>query len=166
VQVSVGHGHRKGVRRRGSPDIYLYMYTKDGGEVSLEGVRHCGVVWLQPQRQLSKCAAALELTSSSRTARLGSGSTRTAQQLSSCRKRGESEPRGRMSLRRRVAPTAKAALELRSSSRTDQQLSNCTARAGQHSTCAVALDLQRPGSGSSQTARQGRTRKCAWRVHV
>ena len=46
-------------------DICLYMYTKDGGEVSLEDAR---VVWLQPQRQLSNCAAALELTSSSRTA--------------------------------------------------------------------------------------------------
>jgi len=40
-------------------DIYLYMYTKDGGEVSLEGAR---VVWFQPQRQLSNCATAVELT--------------------------------------------------------------------------------------------------------
>ena len=40
-------------------DIYLYMYTKDGGEVSLEGAR---VVWLQPQRQLLNCATVVELT--------------------------------------------------------------------------------------------------------
>ena len=161
MQVPVGHGHRKGVRRRGSYDIYLYVYTKDGGEGSLEGARHCGVVWLQLQRQLSNCAAALELTRSSRTARLGSGSTRTAQRFLSCRRRGRSEPRGRTSLRRRVAPTAKAALELRSSSQTDQQLSNCTAWVGQRSNCTVALDLQQPGPGSSRTARRGRTRKCA-----
>jgi len=32
--------------------------AEDGGEVGLEGTR---VVWLQPQRQLSNCAAALEL---------------------------------------------------------------------------------------------------------
>ena len=132
-------------RRRGSHDIYLYTYTKDGSEVNIEGARHCGVVWLQPQRQLSNCTAVLELTSSSRTARLGPGSTRTAHQLSSCRRRGRSEPRGRTSLRRRVAPTAKAALELRSSSRTDPQFSNCTARAGQRSNWKAALELH--GSG-------------------
>ena len=40
-------------------NIYSYMYTKDGDEVSLEGAR---VVWLQPQRQLSNCATAVELT--------------------------------------------------------------------------------------------------------
>ena len=39
--------------------IHIYLY--------IEGARHCGFVWLQPQRQLTNCAAALELTSSSRT---------------------------------------------------------------------------------------------------
>jgi len=58
-----------------------------------------------------------------------------------------SEPRGRTSLRCRVAPTAKAALELRSSSRTDQQLSNCKARAGQRSNWKADLELH--GSGQA-----------------
>ena len=61
-------------------------------------------------------------------------------------RRGRSEPRGRTSLRCRVAPTAKAALELRSSSRTDYQLSNCTARVWQHSNCTAAFELQKTGA--------------------
>jgi len=142
--------------------------------VSLEGARHCGVVWLQPQRQLSNCAAALELTSSSRTARLGPGSTRTAQQRSSCRRRGRSEPRGRTSLRCRVAPTAKAALELRNSSETDQQLSNCTARARQRSNWKASLELHGLGqaalklhsSSRSSTARAKQLSNCQTRTNT
>jgi len=133
-------------------------------------------VWLQPQRQLSNCAAALKLTRSSRTARLGSGSTRTAQQLSSCRRRGRSEPRGRTSLRHCVTPTAKAALEVRSSSQTDQQLSNCTARAGQRSNWKAALEphgldraaikLHRDSSSRSATARAGQLSNCQTEAHT
>jgi len=110
VQVPVGHGHRKGVRGRGNHDIYLYMYTKDGGEVSLEGTRHCSVVWLQPQRQISNCEAALELTSSSDyTARAGQRSNWKAAL--------------------KLHGSGQAALRLHSSSR------SATARAGQLSNC-------------------------------
>jgi len=117
------------------------MYTKDGEPRGCTSLRRR----LQPQRQFSNCAAAHELTSSSRTEQLGLGSTRTAQELSSCTRRGRSEPRGRTSLRRHVTPTAKAALELRSSSRTAHQLSNCTARVGSTRTAQQFSNCRRRG---------------------
>jgi len=148
--------------------------AEDWGKVSLEDTRHCCVVWLQPQRQLSNYKAALELTSSSRTAQVRSGSTRTAQQLSSCRRQGQSEPRGHTSLLCRVAPTTKAALELRSSSRTAQQLSNCMAWVGQRSKWKAAFNLHGWGwaalelhsSSQSATARARQLSNCQTGPHT
>jgi hypothetical protein len=136
MQVPVGHGHRKGVRRWGSHDIYSYMYTKDGGEVSLEGAR---VVWLQSQRQLLNCAAALELISISRTAKAAlelHSSSRTAEDGGEVSL--ESARVVWLQLQRQLSNCA-AALELTTSSRTakvalklhrqcsnlNRQLSNC-----------------------------------------